>query len=71
MAIERLVTNNPKMLNTPNDAGDTPLLVAIEMNLSHVVQILISLGADASLLGKSNCSVLHAACKNLGARTDS
>ena len=71
MAIERLVTNNPGMLNTPNSAGDTPLLVAIEMNLSHVVQILISLGADASLLGKCKCSVLHAACKNLATRIDS
>ena len=71
MAIERLVTNNPDMLNTPNGAGDTPLLVAIEMNLSHVVQILISLGADASLLGKCKCSVLHAACKNLATRIDS
>jgi len=66
MAIERLVSNNPDMVNVPNEDGDTPLLVATKLNLSHVVQILLSLGANVSLLGKRNNSVLHIACKNAG-----
>ena len=66
MAIERLVSNNPDMLNIPNEDGDTPLIVAVRLNLSHVVQILLSLGANLSLLGKRNNSVLHVACKNAG-----
>ncbi|XP_063585631.1 transient receptor potential channel pyrexia-like isoform X2 [Penaeus indicus] len=49
-------------INTTNYVGETPLFLASRYGLSRVVELLLSLGSDPTILTTWGQSVLHAAC---------
>ena len=49
--------------NTPNENGQTPLLVACGMNHSNVVQYLIKIRASLDTQALKGLTALHIACE--------
>ncbi|XP_047473663.1 transient receptor potential channel pyrexia-like [Penaeus chinensis] len=49
-------------INATNYVGETPLFLASRYGLSRVVELLLSLGSDPTILTTWKQSVLHAAC---------
>lgn len=49
-------------INATNYVGETPLFLASRYGLSRVVELLLSLGSDPTILTTWRQSVLHAAC---------
>jgi ankyrin repeat protein len=60
--VRSLVSQHPHFLNAIQD-GYTPLMRAAQQGHSHVVEALVSLGADLDLQTEHATTAVHVACK--------
>ena len=51
-------------VNTKNDRWETPLLIAVRMNLENVSELLLELGCDAKARDLDSCCSLRYAAQN-------
>lgn len=63
IGVEKLICNNRSLLQAQTEAGDSVLVAAIRSGLSHVVRVLLSLGANPMVSGAGGDTSLHAAAK--------
>lgn len=61
--LERMLNNDPKLLNAQDKAGWTPLMHAIAGRHDQSVKLLLDRGADPTIKAGSNWDALHEARK--------
>ncbi|XP_042206491.1 transient receptor potential channel pyrexia-like isoform X2 [Homarus americanus] len=61
--VEELVKAGAKV-NSINNQGESPLFLAAQQRLPKLVELLLSLEADPTIVTRRGQSVLHAACKH-------
>ncbi len=56
--VKELIEENPELVNTPDDASQTPLHLAVAGGQTEIVELLISKGADVNALNTVNQSIM-------------
>lgn len=59
--IERIVANQPDLLTSRNQSGDTPVLKAARTGNLQIVSLLLQHGADATAVNNKNRDILNIA----------
>jgi ankyrin repeat protein len=62
--IDKLIKENPLIINVSGHSGNTLLHYAVKSNNYEIVKLLISYGENVNVINNNNNSLLHFACYN-------